>query len=209
MLRGYGTCIGKGVTGTRIKILQTTDIPEAFLNEVPKGEIGEIAVQGPQVTPGYFEMAEETRKAKIILSDELWHRMGDLGWLDQDENLWFLGRKTHRVETLLGSFYPMQVESIFNQHPKIKRTSLVKIIDGDNVVPGLVIERTDRKTSMSDAFLKEMLVLKDTEEFTKAIRHFLLHPGFPVDVRHNIKIDRIKLTHWAQEKIRRQHEPGN
>ena len=201
MLRGYGTCVGKAVPNTRIKILQTTDIPESVLNEIPKGEIGEIAVCGLQVTPGYFEMADETRKAKIFQNDELWHRMGDLGWIDQDQNLWFMGRKTHRVETKLGSYYPMQIESIFNQHPKIKRSSLVKIKDGDDVVPGLVIERVDGKTRMTESFLKEMLVLKDTEEFTKAICHFILHPGFPVDVRHNIKIDRIKLTQWAQEKL--------
>lgn len=201
MLRGYGTCIGKAVPETTIKIIETTDIPEGRLQSLPPGEIGEIVVTGKQVTPSYFEMDEETRKAKINVDGKLWHRMGDLGWIDQDNNLWFLGRKSHRVETQDGSFFPIQMEAIFNQHPRIRRSALVKIVKDNQSYPGIVIERHDKKTRMDDAFLKELQVLKETEEFTHGVQFFFLHPGLPVDVRHNIKIDRIKLTQWAQEQI--------
>lgn len=203
MMRGYGTCIGKNVPGTTIKIIKTSDIPEAQLSELPKGEIGEIVVSGPQVTPAYFEMDEETRKAKIFHQDKLWHRMGDLGWIDEENNLWFLGRKTHRVETPMGTYYSIQMESIFNQHPKIKRTALVKLIINNVASPAIIVERHDRKTRMSESFLKELHVLKENEPFTKDVQHFFLHDSFPVDVRHNIKIDRIKLTQWAQEQFSR------
>lgn len=203
MMRGYGTCIGKNIPQTSIKIIKTTDIPESSLNVLPKGEIGEIVVTGPQVTPAYFEMDDETKKAKILHQDKLWHRMGDLGWLDEENNLWFLGRKTHRVETPVGTYYSIQMESIFNQHPKIKRTALVKLIINDVARPAIVVERHDRKTRMSEAFLKELHVLKENEPFTRDVQHFFLHESFPVDVRHNIKIDRIKLTHWAQEQFSR------
>jgi olefin beta-lactone synthetase len=201
MLRGFGTCIGKAVPGLEIKIIKATDIPEAFLNEQLPGEIGEIAVQGLQVTPGYFEMSEETQKAKIVQDGKLWHRMGDVGWLDDDSNLWFLGRKGHRVDTDRMTYYSIQMEAIFNQHPKIKRTALVKLIQNGKVLPGLVIERADKETRMTEDFMKELLLLKDSEDFTRDIARFFLHPGFPVDVRHNIKIDRTKLSHWAQEQI--------
>lgn len=202
MLRGFGTCIGKAVPGVTLKIIKTTDIPEASLIEAGKGEIGEIAVQGLQVTPGYFEMEEETRKAKIIQDQKLWHRMGDLGWIDEAGNLWFLGRKGHRVDAHNGTFYSIQMESIFNQHPKIKRTALVKLKSKNGTVfPGLVIERHDKETKMTEAFMRELLVLKDSTDFTKEIKQFFLHDNFPVDVRHNIKIDRTKLSSWAQERF--------
>ena len=201
MLRGYGTCIGKHVPQTRIKIIKTSDIPESSLFELPPGEVGEIAVLGDQVTKAYFEMPLETEKAKIMIGSDTWHRMGDMGWIDQEQNLWFLGRKSHRVETHDNTFYPLQVESVFNQHPKIRRTALVKITEGEVIYPGLVIERHDGKTRMTESFLKELAVLKETEEFTKGIKHFFLYKKFPVDVRHNIKIDRLKLTQWAQEQI--------
>jgi acyl-CoA synthetase (AMP-forming)/AMP-acid ligase II len=201
MLKGFGTCIGKAVPGVTIKIIKTSDIPEVNLFELPAGEIGEIAVSGLQVTPGYFELEEETRKAKISVDGKLWHRMGDLGWIDGEKNLWFLGRKVHRVETFEKTFYSIQMEAIFNQHPRIKRSALVEIQKNGKVEPALVIERHDQKTKLDETFLKELKVLKESAEFTKSINHFFLHESFPVDVRHNIKIDRVKLSKWAQEKV--------
>lgn len=201
MLRGFGTCIGKAVPGITLKIIKTTDIPETALSEVGPGEIGEIVVSGMQVTPGYFEMDEENKKAKIIHNDNLWHRMGDVGWIDEQKNLWFLGRKGHRVDTNFGTFYSIQMESIFNQHPKIRRSALVKLKTKTGVVPGLVIERHDKDVRMTEAFMRELLVLKDSTDFTKQIMHFFLHDNFPVDIRHNIKIDRLKLSDWAQERF--------
>lgn len=200
MLQGFGTCIGHAVPGTQIRIIQTSDMPLNDIHELPAGEIGEIIVLGPQVTKSYFEMPEETLRAKITVNGEIWHRMGDLGWMDSDKNLWFLGRKTHRVESDV-TYYPIQMESIFNQHKKIKRSALVKLKVSGKTVPGLVIERHDKKTRMTPDFLKELNQLKESQEFTKAIDHFFLYDSFPVDVRHNIKIDRVKLSAWAQEQI--------
>lgn len=205
MLKGHGTCVGPAVPGVEIKIIKTSDIPEGSLHELPLGEIGEIVVAGAQVTPGYFEMKDETEKAKIFTSGRLWHRMGDLGWLDHESNLWFLGRKAHRVETNDEIYFPIQVESVFNQHSEIKRSALIRLRVSGQIQPALVIERKDKKTKMSAGFLKELQVLKETEEFTKAINHFFLHPSFPVDVRHNIKIDRLKLSLWAEKKINSEH----
>jgi acyl-CoA synthetase (AMP-forming)/AMP-acid ligase II len=202
MQKGFGTCIGKAVPGVGIKILKISDIPEVSLRECALGEVGEIVVQGLQVTPGYFDMPEEIRRSKITSDGKLWHRMGDVGRLDQDKNLWFLGRKVHRVETVSSTYFSIQMEAIFNQHPKIRRSALVKLKIDSVVVPGLVIERHDRSTRMSNDFFQELLRLKDTEEFTRSIVHFFLHPGLPVDVRHNIKIDRTRLSSWAQERLR-------
>lgn len=200
MLKGFGTCIGKAVPGVTIKIIKATDIPEAELIEMPLGEVGEIAVSGLQVTPGYFDMDGETAKAKIHQNGTLWHRMGDVGWLDEENKLWFLGRKVHRVRSEEKTFYSIQMESIFNQHPKIKRTALISLKKNGSIEPALVIERFDKKTKLEENFLKELLVLKETQEFTKSINHFFLHESLPVDVRHNIKIDRVKLSKWAQDQ---------
>jgi acyl-CoA synthetase (AMP-forming)/AMP-acid ligase II len=201
MMKGFGTCIGKAVPGVTIKIIKTSDIPEAVLSELPKGQIGEIVVSGLQVTPAYFDLDQETAKAKIIVDGVLWHRMGDVGWMDDENNLWFLGRKTHRVDTEAKTYYSIQMEAIFNQHPKIRRTALVKLKKGSHVVPGLVIERHDKATKMNEGFYRELMALKETAEFTKDIEGFFLHADFPVDVRHNIKIDRTKLSQWAQEQF--------
>lgn len=201
MLKGFGTCIGRAVPGITIKIVKASDIPEVSLNDLPKGSIGEIVVSGLQVTPGYFDMDSETAKAKITVDGVLWHRMGDVGWIDEKNNLWFLGRKAHRVDSDSTTYYSIQMESVFNQHPKIRRSALVKLKKGSQVLPGLVIEPHDKSLKMSESFLKELHAMKETQDFTKDIVKFFIHPEFPVDVRHNIKIDRIKLSQWAQEQF--------
>jgi olefin beta-lactone synthetase len=193
-LAGAGTCIGKAVPGLEIKIIKTSDIPESSLHEVPTNTAGEIVVSGLQVTPAYFEMHEETKKAKIFSEDKLWHRMGDLGYLDTEGRLWFLGRKAHRVEVGPDIFYPIPVEAIFNQHPSVYRSALVKYKDSSLA---LVIERHDKLTFLTEEFKNELRVLGARYPHTQGISRFFAHSGFPVDVRHNIKIDRLKLSQWV------------
>lgn len=203
MLQGYGTCIGRPVRGVEIEIIKASDIPELNLNTIPIGEVGEIAVKGPQVTPGYFDMDDETKRSKIFSNGVLWHRMGDLGRKDELGNIWFLGRKTHRVITSNSTFYPIQIESIFNQHPQIKRSALVKLTHNNQIHPALVIERKDHSLTMSNEFRLELDNIKASTNFTSQIFEYFLHDHFPVDVRHNIKIDRLKLASWAQERLDR------
>ena len=65
---------------------------------VPSGSYGEICVKGPVVTTEYKEEPEHTKMAKIMDSDgHVWHRMGDIGYFDEEDRLWFCGRKSHRV----------------------------------------------------------------------------------------------------------------
>lgn len=195
---GGGTCVGVPAPETRFQIIEVSDIPENDLKEVPLGTVGEITVQGPQVTPGYFDMPEETAKAKIRSGEELWHRMGDLGYLDQEGRLWFLGRKSHRVEDERGNcYYPLEIEAIFNQHPLVRRSALISVkVDGRRA-PGLVIERHDGETQAGPEFRNEIHKLAASHEKARSLAMFFLCESFPVDVRHNIKIDRSKLSAWA------------
>jgi acyl-CoA synthetase (AMP-forming)/AMP-acid ligase II len=198
---GAGTCVGKAVPGIEIKIIKASDIPESHLLELPNKDIGEIVVSGLQVTHGYFEMGAENLKSKIIENGKTWHRVGDVGYLDDDQNLWFLGRKTHRVVVNeSNTHYPIRVEAIFNQHPEIKRTALIQILKNGIVAPALVIERFDGQNTMQSKFLDNLKLLAKSSQYTQMIQDFYLHPAFPVDVRHNIKIDRTKLSVWAQNQ---------
>ena len=197
MRNGGGVCLGQAVSPVQIKIIQVSDIPESEIKEVPRHTPGEILVQGPQVTPGYFEMPDETAKAKIRVGDTLWHRMGDLGYLDEENNLWFLGRKAHRVELANETLYSISVESFYNEHPEINRTSLVKLVRGNQISAGLVIERVDHKTKADEAFCADLKKITEKNKLDESIVEFFLHPNFPVDVRHNIKIDRAALGQWA------------
>lgn len=201
MNQGFGVCLGKAVPEVEIRIAKTSDIPETYLDDLGRNQRGEIVVTGPQVTPGYFDMPDETAKAKIQMGPTLWHRMGDLGLIDSDNNLWFLGRKAHRVELEDETLYSISVESFYNQHPKVSRSALVRLERDGKVKAGIVIERKDRATQADPSFFRELQEITRKSHLEGKIVEYFLHPSFPVDVRHNIKIDRTKLSQWASSRV--------
>jgi acyl-CoA synthetase (AMP-forming)/AMP-acid ligase II len=207
-LKGKGTCVGFPVEGTEVLIYEDSEIPEVCLDpaKIKKTfEVGEILVKGKIATKEYYEMPEQTKLHKIYDKDGFWHRIGDLGYLDHDGRLWFYGRKSHKIITSKGPLYPIPVEAIFNQHPLIKRTALVGLGQSGAQIPAVVIERADHFMSLTTEsqkkFKNELLLLGEKFTHTKDINHFFLFDYFPVDVRHNIKIDRLKLKLWADTHL--------
>ena len=213
--KGNGTCVGFPVKGISLKIIPITEKEIPSLNQtmtLAPFEIGEIIVSGDVVTAEYYELREQTKKAKII--DEkgiLWHRMGDVGYLDQDGKLWFCGRKTHRVRidtTQNGlrqkkELYSIPCEAVFNEHPEVKRTALIQTKEKGLETASIVIERTDKKKprgAEKHRFEKEILLIAKSFNHTSSIKKVYYHKNFPVDVRHNIKIDRIKLREVSSKK---------
>ena len=202
---GRGTCVGRPVPEIAIKIIALTDTPLATLadaRELPVGEIGEIIVRGPVVTKSYDALPEATAAAKLTGPDgAVWHRMGDAGYLDAHGRLWFCGRKAERVETAQGVLFPEQVEPIFNAHPKVRRTALVGLGEKPQQRPAIIAEpisRADVATpSLRRKLVRELRALAVQHPHTDSIRVAYLHPGFPVDVRHNAKIHRLALAKWA------------
>ncbi len=201
--KGKGTCVGKPIEAIEIKIIDIVEGPISRLNEINEkapGEIGEIIVSGPIVTRRYFEMEEETKLAKIY-DEKLWHRMGDLGYLDQDGLLWFCGRKAHRIQTKDRLDCSVNIEAIFNQHKLIKRSALIQLKDENNQSrPAIVIQRQDGKTRdrKFKVLKKELQEMAKNHPVSSHIDQIFVTKDFPLDIRHNIKIDRKKLSHLAQ-----------
>ncbi len=200
---GKGTCVGRPVAEIQIKIIAITDAPLASLadaKELPAGEIGEIIVRGPVVTREYDALPEATAAAKIADGNVVWHRLGDLGYLDALGRLWFCGRKAERVETQHGRLYTEQVEPIFNAHPNVARSALIAT-GHDGRRPAIVIEPVSRDVvatpSLRRKLVRELRELGAAHPHTDLIRLAYLHPHFPVDVRHNAKIHRLALARWA------------
>jgi acyl-CoA synthetase (AMP-forming)/AMP-acid ligase II/pimeloyl-ACP methyl ester carboxylesterase len=205
---GAGVCVGRPVEGMTVRVIRISDEPIAVWSEelvVAEGTVGEIVVQGPVVTRAYFNRPDLTRLAKIEdpARGSFWHRMGDLGYLDAQGRLWFCGRKSQRVQTPAGELYTIPCEGIFNAHPAVLRTALVGVQRNGATEPVLCVERDPHAAAPDEATLKrELAELSQKHGHTKQIRQFLLHPAFPVDIRHNAKIFREKLAAWAAERLR-------
>jgi len=203
---GRGICIGRPLNGVGLAVIGITDepIPEwADELRVPNGRIGELVVWGDNVSRSYFERPEADRLAKIHGSDgQVRHRMGDLGFIDEQGRVWFCGRKSHRVITEMGTLFTIPCESVFNQHPAVFRTALVGVGRPPRQRPVLCVELEDKRNWQGDAGIGEELHrLGATSPQTAVIRDILFHPRFPVDIRHNAKIFREKLAVWAQTKV--------
>lgn len=201
--QGKGVCVGRPLPEITISIIRPVDGPIGSWQEVkalPEGEIGEIVVKGPVVTRCYDQNEQETKLAKIRDNTSFRHRMGDMGYLDDRGRLWFCGRKAHVVRTAAGPLYTICCEGIFNTHPEVRRSALVGTGKPGCQQPVLLVEKEAGVDEQ--LLLEELLEIAGKHELTQNITTFFVHPGFPVDIRHNAKIFREKLSHWVESRMR-------
>jgi acyl-coenzyme A synthetase/AMP-(fatty) acid ligase len=130
--------------------------------------------------------------------------MGDLGWMDDKERLWFCGRKSHRVIFADQTLFTIPCEAVFNNHPRVFRSALVGVGPRLQQRPVIIVELEKTETRCNHRKLeKELLSMAAANKLTKSIRAVLFHKAFPVDIRHNSKIFREKLAIWAEKKFKK------
>tara|TARA_B100000686_G_scaffold161289_1_gene168923 strand:+ start:2764 stop:4401 length:1638 start_codon:yes stop_codon:yes gene_type:complete len=204
--RGEGVCVGSPVPGMVVKIIKITDEPiEQWDSKLERshGKIGEITVKGPWVTREYFKNEAATNLAKIKDGEGFWHRMGDVGYIDEKGRLWFCGRKSQRVITKNRTLFTIPCEAIFNCHQDVRRSALVGLGFKGKQTPVIIIESEQGKHPENEEdrrpFANELIKLAKNSPIKQDIKRILFHPNFPVDARHNAKIFREKLTLWAEK----------
>jgi acyl-CoA synthetase (AMP-forming)/AMP-acid ligase II/pimeloyl-ACP methyl ester carboxylesterase len=197
-----GTPVGRAIDGVTLRVVQPAVEPaNSPLIDCSAREIGEIVVSGDTVSREYLSRPEATAASKVTEGGRVWHRMGDMGYLDTDGQLYFCGRRVHVVTTADQVFHSVPVENVFNRHPQVSRTALIGV-DGE---PSLVVEPRSRSLT-PDArrrLAAELRAIGAADPVTAPIRRFYFHHSFPVDARHNAKIFRDRLAVWAatQEAI--------
>jgi len=209
---GAGTCVGSKFDGIEWQVIAIDDLPIANIESarpLPQGEIGELIVKGAVVTTEYVTRTDANKLAKISDGDSFWHRMGDCGYLDEQDRFWFCGRKTHRIETASGTMFTVPCEAIANGHSKIYRSALVGIGTSKQKTPVMLVETWPEHVTKDATEIEKLLdkihARLSESWLTNTIerKHVLLHPSFPVDIRHNAKIFREKLTPWAEKQLSR------
>jgi acyl-CoA synthetase (AMP-forming)/AMP-acid ligase II len=112
--------VGRPLSNIDLKILGPDH------SELPRGEVGEVAAKGPQVTPGYLDNPEATAAA---FTPDGYLLTGDAGWLDEDGNL----HLTDRIKDmyLVGGFncYPAEIEHVMRTMPGIAAVAVVGVDD--------------------------------------------------------------------------------
>ena len=124
--------------------------------------------------------------------------------MDAEGRLWFCGRKAHRVVTGQGTLFSVPCEAIFNNHPQVRRSALVVVGPPGRQKPVSIVEPL---STLSRAdwpnLVSELTALAKANPRTRTITTFLRRRGFPVDARHNAKINREELAVWAARELAR------
>jgi long-chain acyl-CoA synthetase len=112
---------GRTIQLADVRIVDDNDKP------LPSGEIGEIAVKGPMVFKGYWNLTEDT----AFTFRGGWQHTGDLGRFDGDGFLWYEGRKAEKELIKPGgeNVYPAEVEKAILEHPAVEKTVVFGVPD--------------------------------------------------------------------------------
>ncbi|MFE1775588.1 AMP-binding protein [Streptomyces sp. NPDC059008] len=194
---GLGVPVGMA-QDARIAVLPLhTNAPGEFddADLLPPGQIGEIIVTGPRVSSEYAELPEVTSQAKLRdPGGSLWHRMGDIGYLDDDGMLWFLCRRKHLISTAQGTLYPDQQEFTYNHQFGLSQCALICPPGGGELY--LVVPDAEYQRAPADQIhaLARHLAWPTPQP--------VAFPGWlPVDRRHSVKIDRPALAVWLTQRV--------
>ena len=184
------------------KVIEISDGPIGTLDEIielKRGKIGELLVSGPMVTRGYVTRLDQNELHKVIDGDAVWHRMGDVGYFDSKDRFWFCGRKAHRVVAGERTYFTIPCEAIFNAHPRVEKSALVGRGPAGQKTPVIVVQPSDPSLANNlterENLIAELRDLAMRNPLTQRIDQFVIRENpLPVDIRHNSKIFREKLS---------------
>ncbi|MCK5151308.1 MAG: AMP-binding protein, partial [Candidatus Thorarchaeota archaeon] len=144
--RKFGS-IGLPITDTICKIVDL----ETGTKELAIGEVGEIAIHGPQVMKGYYNKPDETANVMRNIGGKRFFLTGDIGHMDEHGYTFISDRKKDMVNVGGLKAYPREIEDLFFEHPKVAIAAVIGL---------------PRVDDPSNEFVKAFVVLKDGVEAT-------------------------------------------
>jgi long-chain acyl-CoA synthetase len=148
-LRKHGS-VGVPIVGTDARIVDV----ETGTRVLPVGETGELVIQGPQVTSGYWNQPQETARAlRSDISSGVegpWLYTGDIACMDEDGFFFIKDRKKDLIITGGYNVYPREVEEVLYQHPKVQEAAVVGVpskVRGERIKAFVVLKEGEKAKS--------------------------------------------------------------
>ncbi|WP_205709152.1 alpha/beta fold hydrolase [Kineococcus siccus] len=208
---GEGICVGRPVEGAVVAIAPLDADGHAGEQLVLDADVtGEVVVGASHVKDHYDQLwltqADSVAvRAPAGAAPRRWHRTGDVGHLDAQGRVWIEGRLAHVVVTGTEVVTPVGVEQRAESVPGIARAALVGVGPRPARQLAVVAEASEpvARTSVADPELAEAVRTATGRDLVAV----LLVPALPTDVRHNSKIDRVRVAAWAGRALAGERVP--
>ncbi|MCH5232568.1 MAG: amino acid adenylation domain-containing protein [Muribaculaceae bacterium] len=175
--------VGKAVDGAEVRILNEK------MEELPKGQIGEICIFGEGVGRGYLGNPPEQANFITMADGTRFYRSGDMGYCLSDGNIVFLNRRDDQVMILGRRVEPEEVENVLNEYPGIER-GIVRAFKDESglyyLVAYIVI-----KDRFSLAGLKKWMMSKLSDFMVP--EYFVALPTIPLTERGKVDMTRLPV----------------
>ncbi|WP_322409814.1 alpha/beta fold hydrolase [Microbacterium invictum] len=197
-----GVCVGSPIGGNRIRISALDADGRATGNpsEAP-GVLGEILVSAPHLKDHYDRLWLTDREAARGVPDDggRWHRTGDVGHLDAEGRLWVEGRVPHVLVTADGPLAPVGPEQQVERVDGVRRAAVVGV--GPHGLRQAVAVIETSPTAKAPGLASPELAARIRAATDTPLVAVLAVPALPTDIRHNSKIDRTRLSGWAERVL--------
>ncbi len=195
-IENEGVNVGKMDSGLKVKYLKINKDPiyikseeDWNLHEVEPGTVGEIIVAGEHVCQGYWNNEEAFFRAKIKDHEgTVWHRTGDLGRIDENKNLWLVGR-VHNAIARKGQYYfPVRAEVIMKKLSSIDKCAYLGMEDeelGEKTIAAYTVKSNNEKNR--EEIEKE--IRRILEKNDVIVDRVIQVESIPMDPRHHSKVE--------------------
>ncbi len=159
---------GQALIGCQVKIIDEAG------DEMPRGEVGELAARGSNIMKGYWQKPEQTEE---VLKDG-WYRSGDMGYMDDEGFVFLVDRAKDMIVSGGENVYCTEVEEALYKHPAVLEAAVFGVPDEDwgEAVHAVVVPRESVTPEELIAFCRERIagyklpkaITLSTEELPKS-----------------------------------------
>jgi acyl-coenzyme A synthetase/AMP-(fatty) acid ligase/pimeloyl-ACP methyl ester carboxylesterase len=203
-----GVCVGSPI-GENLVRISALDADGKATGEpsIAPGVLGEIIISAPHLKQHYDRLWLTDREAvrgtegqaATMPRHTRWHRTGDIGHLDEHGQIWVEGRIQHVIVSATGPIAPVGPEQDIEQLPEVRRAAVVGVGPHGLRQAVAVVETVPQASRSALAPASLTAAVREATELPLAAVYAV--PQLPTDIRHNSKIDRSRLSIWAERSL--------
>jgi len=208
--RGGGLCMGRphAHLGLQVRVLPIGfdgagwDAAALAAATLPAGEIGEIVVSGRHVSREYFNDPDAEARCKVPTGDgRVWHRLGDVGYVDTEGRIYLVGRSNDAVRCGDSRVYPLTVEPVLDTLSFVAKSGIVAVEAGDEPLAVVAYEPSDAVLQGPECLERQQRIRDECVKLGVRVDRVVEVPSIPVDRRHNGKVERQELVRLCLDRL--------